>query len=108
MASAFALIAVFMALTICDATDVCEPVHWEVQPRMEHASAIPYWVGTKNGLVVTWLTNTNFHSGCFGRLPDSPAANAVWLRPRALSASAAAPELRPPRKRPRRDTFAGN
>src|SRR5579872_4520581 len=75
-----------MALTIWDATDVCEPVHWEVQPSIEQASAIPYWVGTKNGLVVTWLTNTNFHAGCFGRPPDSPAANAAWLRPRAASA----------------------
>ena len=25
---------------------------------------MPYWVGTKNGLVVTWLTNTNLYSGC--------------------------------------------
>ena len=27
------------------------------------ASAAPYWVGTKNGFVVTWLMNANFHLG---------------------------------------------
>ena len=52
-----------MAFTISEAIDVCDPVHCELQPSIEHASAMPYWVGTKNGLVVTWLTKTNFHFG---------------------------------------------
>ena len=63
MPSTFSVIAASIAFTIWDATDVCDPVHCEVQPNTEHASAMPYWVGTKNGLVVTWLTNTNFHFG---------------------------------------------
>src|SRR5262245_60312911 len=33
---------------------------------------MPYWVGTKNGLVVTWLTKTNFHLGWAGKLPWPP------------------------------------
>jgi hypothetical protein len=30
------------------------------------ASAAPYCVGTKNGFVVTWLMNANFHFGWLG------------------------------------------
>ena len=40
---------------------LAEPVHWYLHPRSDAASAMPYWVGTKKGLVVTWLTNTKFH-----------------------------------------------
>jgi len=41
----------------------------------EAASAAPYCVGTKNGFVVTWLMNANFHFGCFGSAanPSEPA-----------------------------------
>jgi hypothetical protein len=31
---------------------------------------MPYCVGTKNGLVVTWLTNTKFHLGWLGKFPS--------------------------------------
>ena len=33
---------------------------------------MPYWVGTKKGLVVTWLTKTNFHLLWLGKLPCPP------------------------------------
>src|ERR1019366_8068848 len=38
-------------------------------PSSAASSWNPYWVGTKNGLVVTWLTNQNCHAGVFGKLP---------------------------------------
>ena len=37
--------------------------------RSAAASARPYWVGVKNGFVVTWLTNQNCHFGVLGKLP---------------------------------------
>src|ERR1700760_2881137 len=46
------------------------------RPRIAAASAMPYWVGVKNELSVTWFTNVNFHAGTFGKLP--PAA---WVAP---------------------------
>ena len=61
--SALAAMAAFIALTISETLLVAEPVHWYLHPTMETASWMPYWVGTKNGLVVTWLTNTKFHWG---------------------------------------------
>ena len=33
---------------------------------------MPYWVGTKNGFVVTWLMKTKFHSGVSGKFPPTP------------------------------------
>jgi len=45
-------------------------------PRIAAASDMPYWVGLKNELSVTWFTNVNFHAGTFGKLP--PAA---WVAP---------------------------
>jgi hypothetical protein len=44
-----------------------------------HASSAPYFVGTKNGFVVTWLTRTNFSFGCEPKTPAAgvPAAAAV-------------------------------
>src|SRR2546430_2461717 len=53
--------AVFSALTIWLTLLFSEPVHWYSQPSSLEASAAPYWVGVKNGLVVTWLTNTNLY-----------------------------------------------
>src|SRR5215217_3135502 len=41
-------------------------------------TSMPYCVGTKNGLVVTWLTKTKFHSGVFGKLPPDPP-DPPWL-----------------------------
>ena len=51
--SAFAEIAVFRQLTICETLDVdAEPPHLGVgRPSSAAASWKPYWVGTKNGLV---------------------------------------------------------
>jgi hypothetical protein len=69
---------------------VADPVHWYEQPSSAHASAAPYWVGTKNGLVVTWLTNTNFHFGVVGKFPIPPAA-LVDDDEHAASRAAAAP-----------------
>src|SRR5215208_5395955 len=64
--------AVFIASTISETTDCSEPVHWDVVPSRACASSMPYWVGMKNGFVVTWLTKTKFHSGVFGKLPPDP------------------------------------
>src|SRR4029079_2571879 len=56
--SALPLIAVLVAVTISAHSEFCEPVHWYEQPSSLHASSAPYWVGVKNGLVVTWLMKT--------------------------------------------------
>ena len=34
-------------------------------------------MGTKNGFVITWLTNQNCHGGVFGKLPPIAAVAAV-------------------------------
>src|ERR1035441_819611 len=61
-----AAIAWSNAVTIWDTLEVAEPVHSGLgMPRMAAASAIPYWVGVKKLLVVTWLTNVNLNEGCF-------------------------------------------
>src|SRR3954452_21704749 len=52
--------AVLNALTISLTLLFSEPVHWYEQPSSLQASSAPYFVGTKNELVVTWLTKTNF------------------------------------------------
>ena len=76
--SASAAIAASKALTISPMSEVSEPVHWAVgRPSIAEASSIPYIVGTQNGFVVTWLTNTKFHSGVSGKFP------AAGARPRA-------------------------
>jgi hypothetical protein len=66
MPAAFALIAALNALIIVATLPSSAPVHWYEHLTSAHASAAPYCVGTKNGLVVTWLTKTNFHFGCAG------------------------------------------
>src|SRR3954451_5660050 len=88
--SAFPLIAVLVALTISATTELAEPVHWYVQPSSLHASSAPYWVGVKNGLVVTWLTKTNFQLGVFGKLPMVWAVFSCLLH--AVSSPVAASE----------------
>ena len=72
MPSALPEMAVFIASTISETTDFSEPVHCDVVPSRACASSMPYWVGTKNGFVVTWLTKTKFHSGVSGKLPPDP------------------------------------
>src|SRR5579885_3186358 len=64
--AALAVTAALSAFTIWPTSLDAEPVHWNVTSTSAAASAAPYCVGTKNGFVVTWLTNTNFHLGCLG------------------------------------------
>src|SRR4051812_32973904 len=73
MPSAPPVTAVLNALTISLTLLFSEPVHWYEQPSSLHASSAPYFVGTKNGLVVTWLTKTNF------RLPFDPKMPAAGV-----------------------------
>jgi hypothetical protein len=40
---------------------------------------MPYCVGTKNGFVVTWQIETNFHLGCDGSVPYCIPAGAAAL-----------------------------
>ena len=52
-----------------------DPVHLGFgRPSSAAASAKPNWVGTKNRLVVTWLTNQNCHGGTCGKLPATAFA----------------------------------
>src|SRR5919109_2116685 len=76
--SALPEMAVFVAFTISATLESLEPVNWNSQLSSAQASWAPYWVGVKNGLVVTWLTNTNFHLGVEGKSP-APAAAAPLL-----------------------------
>src|ERR1019366_9554202 len=63
-----AAIAWSNAVTIWDTLEVAEPVHSGVgMPRRVAASAIPYWVGVKKLLVVTWLRNVNLYGGFFAK-----------------------------------------
>ena len=95
MPSTLPAIAVFIALTISPTSAVLEPVHWNVVFSSAHASSMPYCVGTKNGFVVTWLTNTNRYFGVAGKLPApaAPSSASSLDLPQAASArlSAAAP-----------------
>src|SRR5215469_9918233 len=77
-----------------------EPPHFGVgRPRSAAASLVPEIVGTKNRLVVTWLTNQNCHAGDFGKFPTVVlAASAVVLDPpqAVIKAEAAAEALNSP------------
>src|ERR1017187_1243053 len=66
MPSTLALMAAFIALTISLTIEFTDPTHWYLQLNKSQASWAPYRVGTKNSLVVTWLTNVNVHVGCDG------------------------------------------
>ncbi len=76
-----------------------EPVHCELQSSRAQASCRPYCVGTKNGLVVTWLTNTSFQRGCGWERAASAASGFPHAakqcqrtaQARAMQHSAAAP-----------------
>ena len=101
MPSAFALIALLKALTIWLTLLLSEPVHWYVQPSSLHASCAPYRVGTKNGFVVTWLTNTNLNFFCDPNTvlepePDDAEAPLPPL-PQAVMSSEASPAAPPAR-----------
>src|SRR5450755_3771241 len=68
-------VAAVIALTISGTFEAAEPVHCGVGiPSRAAASCSPYWVGTKNGLVVTWLTKVNFHFGVLGKFPATSFA----------------------------------
>src|SRR4028118_2314261 len=67
-----------MAPTISLTTDASEPVHCDFVPSKASASSMPYCVGTKKGLVVTWLTKTKLYSGVSGKLPPEPP-DPPWL-----------------------------
>ena len=77
MPSASAAIAASKALTISPMSEVSEPVHCDVGTEQRRGVLDAVLVGTKNGFVVTWLTNTKFHSGVSGKFP------AAGARPRA-------------------------
>src|SRR5271155_4906328 len=72
MPSAPLVTAVLTAVTIWATLLFSEPVHWYSQPSSLDASAAPYCVGVKNGLVVTWLTNTNLYLGCEPNTASDP------------------------------------
>src|SRR5712691_1497101 len=68
-------IAAVIALSICGMFELAEPAHCGVGiPSRAAASCSPYWVGTKNGFVVTWLTKVNFHFGVLGKFPATSFA----------------------------------
>src|SRR6266545_2868908 len=92
--SALPEIAVLVAFTISATFDSFEPVNWNSQLSSAQASWAPYWVGVKNGLVVTWLTNTNFQFGVVGKSPAPEAwVLGSLLEHAASSADAASPAL---------------
>jgi hypothetical protein len=73
--STLALMAVFVAFTISATIEFCDPVHCGFSmPSSVAASSMPYCVGVKKELVVTWLTKVNFHFGVVGKLPTPAAA----------------------------------
>src|ERR1700722_8270360 len=72
---AFAVTALLIAFTMSASAESVDPVHFGLgRPSSAAASAKPNWVGTKNMLVVTWLTNQNCHVGTCGKLPATALA----------------------------------
>src|SRR5579863_5391869 len=93
MPLAFAAMAVFMYDTISVGSEVAEPPHFGVgSPSSAAASFLPKIVGTKNGFVVTWLTNQNSQAGTFGKFPARflAALAGVLDDPQAVSRAEAA------------------
>jgi hypothetical protein len=70
-----------------------QPPH---QPVVQQASSAPYWVGVKNGFVVTWHTKTNFQAGVLGKVPTAPVATAGSSVQPARRADAASEALTRP------------
>ena len=56
---------------------------------------MPYWVGVKNGLVVTWLTNTNLYSGCEPNTEAELPPEEDALEPHASSSALTEPTAAP-------------
>jgi hypothetical protein len=82
---AFDEMAALVALTISGTLEFAEPVQAGLGiPSSAAASCSPYWVGTKNGLVVTWLTKVNFHGGVVGKFPAAELAGLVLVLPLLL------------------------
>src|SRR5918996_3355523 len=80
MPSALAEMAALVAFTISATIESLDPVNWKSQFSRAQASWAPYWVGVKNGLVVTWLMKTNRHLGVSGKSPaPAAAASPFWL-----------------------------
>src|ERR1700679_1216250 len=78
--AALAATAALIWAVICAATEFAEPVHFGAgRPRNLAQCAKPYWVGTKKGLVVTWLTNQNCPEGPLGKAPEPLAPLAALL-----------------------------
>src|ERR1700678_2589799 len=97
--AAFAATAASICAAIWDAIELVEPVHFGAgMPSSLAQSARPYWVGTKKGLVVTWLTNQNCHEGVLGKAPEplSPLAALLDELQAVSSADAAAVALTSP------------
>ena len=86
--------ALFSAVTIWLTLLLSEPVHWNSQPSSLLASAAPYCVGVKKGLVVTWLTNTNLYFLCEPNTLDEPPPLEA-LVPHALSRAPTEPDATP-------------
>src|ERR1700757_3042208 len=77
--------------------EFCERPHFGVgRPSSAGASLVPEIVGTKNRLVVTWLTNQNCHAGVFGKFPTVflAALAGVLDDPQAVSSAEAAADAR--------------
>src|SRR5215813_10709012 len=82
---AFDVMAELVALTMSGTLALSEPVQAGLGiPSSAAASCSPYWVGTKNGLVVTWLTKVNFHGGVDGKFPAAAAPAVLVLLPLLL------------------------
>src|SRR6202046_4491953 len=78
--AALAATAALIWAVISAAIECAEPVHFGTgRPSSLAQSARPYWVGTKKGLVVTWLTNQNCHEGTLGKAPEPLAPPAALL-----------------------------
>src|SRR5215471_1237760 len=70
MPLALAEIAVLKYVTISVASEFVDPPNFGAgRSSSAAASFMPFWVGTKNRFVVTWLTNQNSHAGVFGKFP---------------------------------------
>src|SRR5690348_3701880 len=82
---AFDEMAALVALTISGTLEFAEPVRAGLGiPSSAAAPCSRHSVGTKNGLVVTWLTKVNFHGGVVGKFPAAELAGLVLVLPLLL------------------------
>src|SRR5262249_546587 len=89
--SAFESTADCTAFTTSFVSALGDPVQRYEQPTRAQASWMPYWRGTKSGLVVRWLMNENFHVGCLAKPPALTPVGAARASAGLSPASAAAP-----------------